>query len=222
MDAVSVIKEIVAAVQYLQEVHAVAKKVYEGTADMLGRLLAITPNLDSIEGDLQRGLFETPGQLQALLRLNDAVQAAEKLVSKLSGTKRGGVVAWAQGAWNAKSNMQQLEEVGTRIDRAVQDLTLSEVRRGFVHQGEHNAEMIQLQLEQNRKMDEMQRAMQQSKASFSTMFDFCPFTKAEWAARGGMPGVAGSWERARLQSRTGWLAARGWKRAASKPGSCAR
>ena len=134
MDALSAIQEIVAGVRYLQEVHEIAKKIHVEAADMMGRLLAISPNLESIQGDLQRGRFQDPGQLQALLRLNDTVQTAEQLVSKLSGTKRGGVVAWAKGAWNAKSNMKELQEVATCIDRAVHDLTLCEVRHGFVHQ----------------------------------------------------------------------------------------
>jgi len=134
MDAVSAVKEIVTAVLYLQEVHAMSRKIHDETADMLGRLLGIVSYLDAIQRDLQDGRFEEPGRLQQLLRLNDTVQAAEQLVSKLSGTKRGGVIAWAKGTWNVKSNMQQLQEVATRIDRAVSDLTLSEVRNGFENQ----------------------------------------------------------------------------------------
>ena len=134
MDAVSAVKEIVTAVLYLQEVHAMSQKIHEEAAEMLGRLLGIVSYLDAIQKDLQDGRFEDPGRLQQLLRLNDTVQAAEQLVSKLSGTKRGSVIAWAKDAWNVKSNMQKLQDVAQRIDRAVSDLTLSEVRNGFVNQ----------------------------------------------------------------------------------------
>ena len=134
MDAVSAVKEIITAVLYLQEVQAMSRKIHEETANMLGRLLGIVSYLDAIQRDLQDGRFQDPGRLQQLLRLKDTVQAAEQLISKLSGTKRGGVIAWAKGAWSVKSNMQELQDVAQRIDRAVSDLTLSEVRNGFVHQ----------------------------------------------------------------------------------------
>ena len=39
-----------------------------------------------------------------------------------------------KGAWNAKSNMEALTEVQTKIDRAVQDLTLTKVGEGFAQQ----------------------------------------------------------------------------------------
>ena len=137
MNAASAVAEIVNAVFYLQQVYEMSQKIHEEVADMLGRLMAIAPHIVSIQIDLERGRFKDPGQLEPLLRLKDTVQAAEKLVSKLSGTKRGGVVAWAKGAWKVKSNMQQLQEAATSIDRAVIDLTLSDVKLGFMHQVGH-------------------------------------------------------------------------------------
>ncbi|KAJ1485395.1 hypothetical protein T484DRAFT_1793585 [Baffinella frigidus] len=135
MEAISLVKELYVLVRYLQEVHEVAEKMKDETAEMLGRLLAIAPHLDSIEEDLQRGRFKEEGALLTLRRLHSVVAAAEQLVSKLSGTKRGGViVAWAKGTWNAKSNMEQLRNMATRLDSAVGDLTFSAVRHGFEQQ----------------------------------------------------------------------------------------
>ena len=134
MDAVSAVKEIFAAAFYLQEVHAMSQQIHEDAADMLGRLLGIVSSLDAIQKELQDGCFRDSGRLTLLQRLKDTVLAAEQLVSKLTGTNRRGVFAWAKGMWNAKSNTQDLEAMATRIDRAVSELTLSEVRNGFVHQ----------------------------------------------------------------------------------------
>ena len=39
-----------------------------------------------------------------------------------------------RGAWNAKSNMEKLKEVETRITGAVQDLTFCKVTQGIVNQ----------------------------------------------------------------------------------------
>ena len=75
MDAFSALKEIVAAVRYLHEVHEMAEKLHEKFADMVARFLAFEPLLESIQNNLKR--FQEPGPLQALLLLRDAVLAAE-------------------------------------------------------------------------------------------------------------------------------------------------
>jgi hypothetical protein len=77
MDAFSALKEIYAAFQYLHEVHEMAKKLGETSADMVARILAFKNHLASIRDDWDFGRFKEPGQLQALLRLQDAVLAAE-------------------------------------------------------------------------------------------------------------------------------------------------
>ena len=134
LDAVSAMKEILAAVKHLYEVREMAVKLQEKLADMMARLLAFEPHLASIQHDLQRGRFRDPGQLHALLRLHTAVLAAEWLISTHPGTKRGGVIAWAKGAFHAQGDTDEFKDVEAAIDRAVQDLTLSEVWRGFAQQ----------------------------------------------------------------------------------------
>jgi hypothetical protein len=78
MDAYSAMKEIVAAFRYLHEVHEMAKRIEGKAADMLSRLLVFETRLTSFEKDRQLGRFQAPGQLQALLRLQSAVLAAER------------------------------------------------------------------------------------------------------------------------------------------------
>ena len=64
------------------------------------------------------------------------------MISKHTGTKRGGVVTWVKGAWNAAGNTQELNDVEARIDRAVSDLTLSEVWRGNTQQERGFAQLV--------------------------------------------------------------------------------
>ena len=77
MEAISAVQEMYAAFQYLKEVHEMAKKIEVKLADMVARLLVFETRLTKIENDRQRGRFLEEGQLQALLRLQDAVLAAE-------------------------------------------------------------------------------------------------------------------------------------------------
>ena len=64
MDAFSAVTEIVTAVLYLQEVHAMSQKIHGETANMLGRLPGIVSCLDAIQRDLQGGRFQDPARLQ--------------------------------------------------------------------------------------------------------------------------------------------------------------
>ena len=49
------------------------------------------------------------------------------MVRKHTGTERGGFVTWVKRAWNAEGDAKDLTDVQALIDRAVSDLTLSEV-----------------------------------------------------------------------------------------------
>ena len=129
-DAVSAVKEIVTAVNYLQEVHASKKTIHKkDLAELLRRILAIAPSPDTMWSWVTPSLgtilsFRAP-DLGLLQKLKDAVLAAVKLVRKLTIPVGVGCFAWAKGVWNAKSNMQKLEKVMPRIEEAVRDLTLS-------------------------------------------------------------------------------------------------
>ena len=77
MDGLSVVKEIYAACKYLHEVHEMAKKLGDESAEIVGRILIFEACLESFENDQAMGRFQEPGQLQALFRLHKAVLAAE-------------------------------------------------------------------------------------------------------------------------------------------------
>jgi hypothetical protein len=64
------------------------------------------------------------------------------LISRHTGTQRGGVITWVKGAWKAKGDTQELKNVEACIDRAVSDLTLSEVWRGFTQQERSFAQQV--------------------------------------------------------------------------------
>ena len=77
MDGLSVVKEIYAACKYLREVHEMAKKLGDESAEIVARILKFEACLKSFENDQANGRFQEPGQLQALLSLHEAVLAAE-------------------------------------------------------------------------------------------------------------------------------------------------
>ena len=128
MDAISLFSAIYEVLKFMNECRQSAAKNDHTAADILSRLLLFEPHLATHHTDAQEGRFQDQSKMQALLRLCDAVQAAEKWVRKHLRAKNGGLVVWAKGRWHAKEHMDDLEDIATRIDRAVHDLTFSELQ----------------------------------------------------------------------------------------------
>ncbi|KAJ1472755.1 hypothetical protein T484DRAFT_1839001 [Baffinella frigidus] len=127
MDAITVVCAMYEVFKFMHDCINSATKNDRTAGDILSRLLVFEPHLETIRSNVEAGRFQDQSKMQALLRLCDAVQGADKWVRKHLRAKNGGLVVWAKGRWHAKGNMEELEDIATRIDRAVQDLTFAEI-----------------------------------------------------------------------------------------------
>jgi hypothetical protein len=128
MDAIALVSAIYEVIKFMNECRQSAAKNDRSAADILGRLLVFEFHFVTLHNNARAGKFQDQSKMQALLRLCEAVQGAEKWVRKHLRAKNGGLVVWAKGRWHAKEHMEELEDIAMRIDRAVHDLTFSELQ----------------------------------------------------------------------------------------------
>jgi hypothetical protein len=127
MDPMTALTTIYGVIKSCKDMEETATKNKLTAKDILQRLFVFEPRLAAIKIAFDQGRLPDPAQ-RALVRLCEAVCAAELWINKHLQPKTGGVLTWASGRWNAADNKEELRDIAERIDRAVTDLTFTETQ----------------------------------------------------------------------------------------------